>query len=201
MNRMRNEPVYDKLAAHYDAFFSPLERAFLRRWRKELFSKIPDNSRLLEIGAGTGLNLAHYPGVTYAAATELSSEMINIARKKRVPDKVFLVQSNAEEIPFRDSSFDTAVATLVLCSVERPQNVFKELKRVVKPGGRILLLEHVRPEGILGNLFDILNLVTVPLIKDHFNRRTSVEASAAGLTVERVKSRARGVFQLIECTA
>jgi len=80
-----------------------------------------------------------------------------------------------------------------------PAQAFAELRRVVHPGGRAVLLEHVRPEGLLGKVFDALSLVTVPLFDDHFNRQTAREAQRAGLQVERVDKHLRGIVQLIVC--
>jgi ubiquinone/menaquinone biosynthesis C-methylase UbiE len=111
------------------------------------------------------------------------------------------VQAYAERLPFADGAFDAALATLVLCSVEAPARCLAELRRVVRAGGRVVLLEHVRPHGALGHAFDALSLLTVPLLGDHFNRRTAEEARRAGLSVERVDSRLRGVVQLIVCRA
>ena len=110
-----------------------------------------------------------------------------------------LVQSCAESLPFEDDSFDAAVATLVFCSVASPQRSFAELQRVVKSGGTILLLEHVRPSGVLGPIFDLINRITVPLCDDHFNRRTVDEARAAGLELQRVEESLMGVMNIIAC--
>ncbi len=177
----------------------PLERRFLTGLRKELFSLLPTNARVLEVGAGTGRNFVFYPPGTHGVASEPTGAMLEIARQKERPEGVRLVQSNAEELPFQNATFDAAFATLVFCSVSSPQKAFAELRRVVKSGGTILLLEHVRPSGLLGKLFDLINLVTLPLFEDNFNRRTADEASAAGLQLLRVERRLAGIINLIAC--
>lgn len=191
--------VYDRLAAHYDRAFAPLERRLLARLRAETFQSLPPGSRLLEVGAGTGLNFPYYHASSVGVATEPSGEMIRRAALKGRPLGVHLVQNHAERLPFPDASFDAACATLVFCSVGSPAAAFAELRRVVKPGGIIALLEHVRPPGLLGWLFDLLNICTVALIEDHFNRRTAEEARRAGLETVRVESRALGIFNIIVC--
>lgn len=191
--------TYDEAAPHYDAAMRPLERWFLKRWRAELFSQLPENGVILEVGAGTGLNFEFYRREAVGVATEPSIEMLKIAKNKRRPEGLTLVQSFAEKLPFRDASFDAAFASLVFCSVESPQAAFLELRRVVRPGGTIVLLDHVRPRGLLGPVFDVLNLIIVPLWGDHVNRRTATAASSAGLDVLRIKKRALGIFNLITC--
>jgi ubiquinone/menaquinone biosynthesis C-methylase UbiE len=102
-------------------------------------------------------------------------------------------------LPFADDSFDAAFAALVFCSVASPAQSFAELRRVVRRGCRVALVEHVRPRGALGYAFDALSLLTVPLFEDHFNRRTVEEARRAGLTIERVENHLLGIVQLIVC--
>jgi phosphatidylethanolamine/phosphatidyl-N-methylethanolamine N-methyltransferase len=177
----------------------PLERWFLRRMRAEAFSHLPPNKRILEVGAGTGLNFPYYPEGACGAATELSSAMIQQARGKERPRAVHMVQNSAEHLPFAAASFDAACATLVFCSVASPQTAFAELRRVVRPGGTVVLLEHVRPKGLVGPLFDVLSLFTVPLCDDHFNRRTETEARRSGLELIRVDRRALGIIALMVC--
>jgi ubiquinone/menaquinone biosynthesis C-methylase UbiE len=191
--------MYDRLAAHYDRALAPLERRLLARLRAETFRALPRGSRLLEVGAGTGLNFPYYPLSSGVVATEPSREMLCRAALKNRPTGVHLVQNNAEQLPFPDASFDAACATLVFCSVRSPAAAFAELRRVVKPGGIIALLEHVRPPGVLGWLFDLLNVCTVALLEDHFNRRTAEEARRAGLYTLRVEPRALGIFNIIVC--
>ncbi len=192
---------YDRLAANYDAAIRPLERWFLSRLRATTLNQLPNNGLILEVGAGTGLNFVFYPHGARGIASDPSREMLRIAGEKKRPERVRLVQNCAENLPFKNASFDAAFATLVFCSVESPQKAFAELRRVVRSGGTILLLEHVRPQGLLGPLFDLLNLVTVPLFDDHFNRHTADEARAAGLHLLRVEKRMLGVINLIACRA
>jgi SAM-dependent methyltransferase len=158
-----------------------------------------DGGRLLEIGAGTGLNFPYYPPDARGAATEPSREMLRLAQTKPHPEGVRLVQASAEALPFACAAFDAAFATLVFCSVASPPQAFAELRRVVRAGGRVVLLEHVRPPNPLGYVFDLISRLTVRLCDDHFNRRTADEARRAGLRIVRVERHALGIIQLIVC--
>jgi ubiquinone/menaquinone biosynthesis C-methylase UbiE len=192
--------VYDRFAADYDRRMRPLERLGLGRLRARLLAEIPEGSRVLEVGAGTGSNFPFYPRACSAACVEPSREMVVRANAKSDrPEGALLVRARAEELPFGAGAFDAAFATLVFCSGARPARAFAEVRRVVRKGGRVALLEHVRPRNPLGYFFDALSKITVPLFEDHFNRRTSEEARRAGLTVERVESHLVGVVQLIVC--
>ena len=196
---MRRPAVYDRFATKYDSLIAPLERRFLSRWRAQTLSALPKDSRILEVGAGTGLNFPFYPQGARGVASELSCEMLKVGRAKERPARSHLAQSKAEELPVPDATFDAAFATLVFCSVASPQRAFAELRRVVRPGGTVALLEHVRPKGVLGSLFDALSLLTVALFDDHFNRRTAEEASRAGLQLISVERRALGIVNIIVC--
>jgi ubiquinone/menaquinone biosynthesis C-methylase UbiE len=191
--------VYDRLAPFYDRVFQKFEKWFLAQLRAETLAKLPSGGCLLEIGCGTGLNFAHYAPESCGVASELSKEMIERARQKARPPRVHLTQTHAEALPFAANSFEAAFASLVFCSIASPPRAFAELRRVVKPGGTIALLEHVRPENRLAPLFDALSLITVPLFEDHFNRRTATEARRAGLEVTQIENRLRGVVQIIVC--
>jgi ubiquinone/menaquinone biosynthesis C-methylase UbiE len=191
--------IYDRFAPHYERVIGPLEKRFLSRLRSETVKAIPANGYILEIGAGTGLNFAHYPANACGVASEPSFQMIRIAGAKERPAGVKLLRCSAEALPFSDGAFDGALATLVICSVRSPQAAFTELRRVIKPGGTIALLEHVRPRNVLGPIFDLLNLTTVPLFDDHFNRRTAALAQQAGLQVVNIESHALGILQVIIC--
>ncbi|MGH9931226.1 MAG: class I SAM-dependent methyltransferase [Pyrinomonadaceae bacterium] len=191
--------TYDQIAPQYDKAMRPLDRWFLARLRATTLSYLPEGARVLELGAGTGLNFVFYPTNSVGVASEPSSGMLRLANEKERPDKVRLVQSCAEHLPFKNNSFDAAFATLVFCSLRSPREAFNELRRVVKPGGTVLLLEHVRPNGLLGPVFDLLNLFTAPLCDDHFNRRTANAAQVAGLNVVKVEQSLLGIINLIAC--
>ena len=189
--------LYDKFAAKYDRAFAPFEKRFLGKWRAETLSFLPENADVLEIGAGTGANFPFYPPCRRAVASEISIEMLYFARRKN--EFIQILQSSAERLPFAVNSFDAAFATLVFCSIRQPEKAFAELRRVVRPDGKIILLEHVRPPGLIGYFFDALNILTVALIEDHFNRRTARIAADSGLEIEKIGKKAFGIVNLIVC--
>ena len=189
--------IYDKLANFYDAAFAPFERRFLASWRAETLALLPENSTILEVGAGTGANFSLYPDCKMAVSTEISIKMLDIAKTKA--NRNFPVQADAQFLPFDASSFDAAFATLVFCSIPDPEAAFAELKRVIRPGGSVILLEHVRPPRLLGHVFDVLNILTVALIDDHFNRKTAEIAESCGLEMTEIRQKAAGTVNLIVC--
>ncbi len=189
--------IYDKLAKGYDKALAPFEKWFLDKWRAETLSYLPQNAKILEIGAGTGLNFKHYPKCQNAVAGEISVKMLEIARKKT--NSINLIQANAEKLPLSDNSFDAAFATLVFCSISKPEKAFAELQRILKAKDKIVLLEHVRPNGLFGYLFDVFNIFTVALFEDYFNRETAKLAEEAGLKILEVKQKAFGIVNLIIC--
>jgi ubiquinone/menaquinone biosynthesis C-methylase UbiE len=134
-------------AAGYDTFMSGSEKAGLRERREKLLA--PTRGRVLEIGGGTGANLPFYgPEVEELVITEPEEPMARRLEKK-LPGysrPVTVLHVPAEQLPFEDESFDFVVATLVLCTVDDPDRALEEVRRVLKPGGRLLFLEHVRSD-------------------------------------------------------
>ena len=137
-------------AANYDHIMSRTENAGLAAHRRALLADAAGD--VLEIGAGTGANLPFYgEGVRSLTITEPEGPMVQRLRRRLEqtsatgPDLRF-VQAPAERLPFDDESFDTVVSTLVLCTVDDQGQALSELKRVLRPGGRLLFLEHVRAE-------------------------------------------------------
>lgn len=189
--------VYDKFASNYDRAFAPLERLGLRRWRQEVIELLPTNASILEIGCGAGANFEFYPKCSIAVSSEISLGMLSVAHGKRLENH--LIQADAQSLPFGENEFDAAFATLVFCSIPDPTAAFSELKRVLRPGGRIVLLEHVRPEGLLGPLFDLFNKATVFFADDHFNRRTVEIAEMAGLKIVENRKKMGTIINLIVC--
>jgi ubiquinone/menaquinone biosynthesis C-methylase UbiE len=131
-------------ALGYDRFLAQTEKAGLRDMRRELLSQA--SGRCLEVGAGTGLNLEHWPdSVTELVLSEPDPHMVAQLQRKR-DHAAEVVEAPAERLPFEDDSFDTVALTLVLCTVPDPEAALREIDRVLKPGGRLLFLEHVRAE-------------------------------------------------------
>jgi ubiquinone/menaquinone biosynthesis C-methylase UbiE len=132
-------------AAMYDRSLESAEEAGLRQMRRELLSGA--GGKVLELGAGTGVNLGLYPdGVEDLTLVEPDPHMAKRLREKLVQSRraAAMIEAPAERLPFANASFDTAVATLVLCTVPDPAAALAETARVLKPGGRLLFLEHVR---------------------------------------------------------
>jgi ubiquinone/menaquinone biosynthesis C-methylase UbiE len=137
-------------AAIYDRMLAGTEKAGLRSMRAELLAGA--RGSVLEIGAGTGLNLAHYP----PEVTELTLTEPNPFMARRLRDRLEsefagrparVIETPAESLPFDEGTFDTVVCTLVLCSVAEPQRAIAEVERVLRAGGTLLYLEHVRGES------------------------------------------------------
>jgi SAM-dependent methyltransferase len=140
-------PVSRVTAALYDRALRRVERAGLGLWRRELLSGL--SGRVLEIGAGTGANLDLYPPtVTELVLAEPDPHMRRrlAARAARCGRRASVTAAAGEHLPYPDAHFDAAVSTLVLCSVDDPAAVLRELRRVLRPDGSLVLIEHVRAE-------------------------------------------------------
>lgn len=135
------------IAALYDRMAAASEREGLAARRRQLLAAA--RGRVLEVGAGTGLNLEHYPeGVAELVLVEPEPAMVRKLeeRLRELGRTTQTVEASAEALPFPDSSFDTVVCTLVLCSVDDPSRALDELRRVLRPEGSLLFMEHVRSE-------------------------------------------------------
>jgi ubiquinone/menaquinone biosynthesis C-methylase UbiE len=133
-------------AAGYDHIMSGPEKATLRIHREALIPQA--TGRVLEIGGGTGANLPFYEGAETLTVTEPDRPMMHRLERRlreRFPEAL-LLRAPAEDLPFEDGSFDVAVSTLVLCTVDDQPRALRELRRVLKPGGRLLFIEHVRAD-------------------------------------------------------
>ena len=133
-------------SAFYDRGFKASEEAGLREMRRELLKQA--RGRVLELGSGTGLNLELYPreGLECLTLTEPDPHMFRQLRNRveEIGCAADLMEAGAEDLPFGDDSYDTVVVTLVLCTVPDQARALKEISRVLKPGGQLLFLEHVR---------------------------------------------------------
>ncbi len=177
---------YDRTAFFYDPLEWPVERLRLAGWRIRLRERIV-GPKVLEVGVGTGKNLPYYPPQGEFTAIDLSPRMLQRARQKaaRLGLEIDLREMDVQDLEFEDRSFDTILATFVFCSVPDPVQGLKELHRVVKPRGRLVLLEHMRPSRVwLGLAFDLLNPMVVRMMGANINRRTMDNIRRAGWKVE-----------------
>jgi len=170
------------------------EKTGLGRWRQKLVSQV--SGAVLELGAGTGLNLPHYPeGLERLVLVEPEIHKARMLAGK-VPSKGVkpeILRAPGEMLPFEDDSFDTVIETLVLCTVADPAATMAEIRRVLKPGGQFLFLEHVRSEKPrLGRLQDRLEKPWMKVADGcHCNRRTIEMMRANGFEVEVVAEQDR----------
>ena len=169
-------------AAAYDRMSADTEEAGLREQRRELLGQA--RGRVLEIGGGTGANLPFYgEAVSSLTVTEPEEPMARrLERRLNEQERtVELVRAAAEELPFEDGSFDFAVSTLVLCSVEDQPRALREVRRVLEPDGRLLFIEHVRSDDDgLARWQDRLNRLNRFVVNCDCNRSTLQGIRAAG---------------------
>jgi ubiquinone/menaquinone biosynthesis C-methylase UbiE len=171
-------------AALYDRQLAPLERGWLGRRRAALVGDL--GGRVIEVGAGTGASLAHYRRAATVVACEPDPAMRTrlAAKLAGAPVPVEVSPAPAEALPFPDASFDAAVSMLVLCTVADPAAALAELRRVLRPGGRLVFLEHVRAEGRLARWQDRLAPLQVWFAGGcHPNRDLEAAIAAAGFVV------------------
>ena len=176
-------------AATYDRQMRHTEKAGLTEMRRNLLAQAA--GAVLEIGGGTGANLVHYgPAVTSLTITEPQPSMLRrLERNVRAerPDAKVL-RAPAEDLPFDDDSFDVAVSTLVLCGVDDQPRALRELRRVLRPGGRLLFIEHLRSgDPATARLQDRLNWLNRLVVCCDCNRPTLDSIRAAGFTVTQVE--------------
>jgi ubiquinone/menaquinone biosynthesis C-methylase UbiE len=145
----------------------------------------------LEVGVGTGKNLLYYHQDVKVTAVDLSPRMLKRARRKAsdLGLEMEFREMDVQHLAFPDHVFDTVFATFVFCSVLDPVAGLQELRRVCKPGGRLLLLEHMRSGNpLLGIFFDLLNPIIVRVMGANINRRTMENIQKAGWQI-RVEER------------
>ena len=179
-------------ALTYDRMSAKMEEAGLADLRRRLLAEA--DGRVVEIGGGTGANLPYYGGeVVSLTITEPEPPMLR-RLERRVREHAphaRVLRAPAEDLPFDDDSFDTAVSTLVLCGVDDQQRALRELRRVLRPGGRLIFIEHVRADDPrLARRQDRLNGLNRFMVGCECTRPTLDSIEAAGFRVAEVEHRA-----------
>ena len=186
----------------YDLVMGAAERGRLAVWRRETVR--PASGRVLEIGAGTGLDFGHYRAGATVIATEPDLGMLQRARSRAAdaPASILLVAADAQALPFREGTFDTAVVGLALCTIPSPPRALAELRRVLRPNGVARLLEHVRIDRpIIGGLQDLLTPLWQRVAGGcRLNERTLRTVQEAGFQVDDLSSHLKGYVLVIEAS-
>ncbi|MBV7275862.1 class I SAM-dependent methyltransferase [Clostridium sp. PL3] len=174
---------YDRASRVYDILEQPMEAMSLKKWRLEATQDL--KGKVLEVGVGTGKNIPYYPDDVEITAIDFSEKMLEKAKEKAkiLNKQVQLIQMDAQNMDFADNTFDMVFTTCVFCSVPDPVKGLKEIRRVCKPNGKIIMIEHVRSERkVLGLIMDVFNPLTVNLWGANINRRTVENVQKAGFT-------------------
>jgi ubiquinone/menaquinone biosynthesis C-methylase UbiE len=186
MNK-RAKSIFERVAPVYDYLeYLPEELAF-SKWRKLLWNMV-EGDKALELGIGTGKNVPYYPPEKTLHACDISWNMVSIARKKSYIDlsRVYLSIMDIEDLAYTDNSFDTVVGSFIICSVDDALKSFKEIQRVCKPNGRILLLENVRSKNkLIGQIMDVVNFFTSRIKGANITRPTIDNIKKSSIVVEK----------------
>jgi ubiquinone/menaquinone biosynthesis C-methylase UbiE len=187
---------YNRIAPYFNMVEFIAERTF-SQWRRQLLARV--RGKVLDVGVGTGKNFPYYPKGVDVTGLDIADKMLLRARSRadKFGLQVHLMEGDVQSLPFPDNSFDAAIATFVFCSVPDPVLGLKELRRVVKSGGEILLLEHVRIDTpVIGFIMDIMNPIVLHFIGANINRTTVKNVEKAGLCIEKIEH--LGFMQMVK---
>ncbi len=191
--------IYGVCAPRYDASMRLTERLVLAAQRRTLLQRA--HGAVLEVAMGTGVNLPYYPSECRITGLDLVPEMLALAERRahalNRPLQVLI--DDATNIPAPDGAFDTVVTTLAACTFPEPVAALREMARVCRPDGRVLLLEHVRGRNaVLGRCLDLIEPLTVAAIACHPNRDTAANVQRAGLRIAGLRTALGGILLQIE---
>lgn len=189
---------WDKKSRSYDREMGFFDRHLFGDSRHWVCSRA--TGEVLEVAVGTGLNLAHYPPEARLTGIVWSEPMLALARERAASlgRNAVLRQADAQHLPFDDASFDTVVCTFGLCAIPDHTRAISEMARVLRPGGRLLLADHVASSAPAARVVQrTLELFTVPLGGEHFLRRPSRHLEPAGLDIEQSERFTLGLVERV----
>jgi demethylmenaquinone methyltransferase/2-methoxy-6-polyprenyl-1,4-benzoquinol methylase len=189
---------FNRVSYLFDTMEIPMEHMWFSKWRKDILSDL--SGKVLDVGIGTGKNIPYYPNNCEVVGVDISNMMLSHAKEKAAhKDNISLFQMDAEKLGFKDDSFDYVITTFVLCSIPDPVAALKEMKRVCKPDGMLINLEHMKSENrIIAFVEELFNPLTVAMTGVNINRETVENVRKAGLNVVEVQNMALwDVFRLI----
>ncbi len=192
----RARRIYDESAGRYDRQIGFFERLLFGGGREWVCSQA--RGKVLEVAIGTGRNLPFYPKEVRLTGVDLSPAMLEVARAhaQELGVEADLRVGDAQALPFPDEAFDTVVMTLSLCTIPDDHQAVAEASRVLKPGGRLLLLEHVRsPVLPVRTVQRLLDPLFVRFQADHLLREPLDHLEDASLEVERIERSKWGIVE------
>lgn len=192
----RVQRYYDAFASRYDTGISLVEKLLFGGGRRWVCSQAYGD--VLELAIGTGRNLPYYPQDVRLTGIDVSREMLEFARQRaaELGREVVLQYGDAQALEFPDQRFDTVVATLALCSIPDERRALSEAMRVLRPGGQLLLLEHVRSDRLPVRAIQwLLNPLSVRFAADHLLREPHSAVEAAGFQIEHVERAKWGIVE------
>jgi ubiquinone/menaquinone biosynthesis C-methylase UbiE len=192
---------YDRFSTFYDASEAIIEKGLFGKWRMRTISNL--TGKVLEVGVGTGKNLPYYSNKVDLTAIDISPGMLKKAKMKsrKLSLNIDFHLMDAQNLDFKDESFDYIVSTFVLCSVPDPVIALKEMIRVLKPDGKILTLDHVLSKNKIIAMWEkVHNPITVRLFGFNVNRDTLDNMRRAGLEVKDENIAFFDVFKRFTCT-
>jgi len=192
------ETLYNRNARFYDFFNYVGEKLYFSKCRKEILHTA--KGKILEVGVGTGKSFDSYPPDMDIVAVDISDKMLEVAvkRAKYYKGKVELRREDVQHLSFKKKRFDTVFTSCVFCSVTNSVKGLREIHRMLKRGGQLLMLEHVRSKNsVLSRLMDAFNPVAVRLGGENINRDTVKNVKNAGFKVVKEKNLVFDVVKVI----
>lgn len=189
---------YNRISRVYDLMDKPMELMTPESWRSEILGQA--YGKVLEVGVGTGKNIKYYPDGLDMTSIDFSENMMAKAKDKAVAlnKDVQIIKMDVQNLDFPNESFDFVFTTYVFCSVPDPVKGLEEIKRVLKPGGKLVMLEHVRSKKrLLGWIMDRLNPLVVRMIGANINRNTVRNVKKAGFKNIEVENRVGDIIKFI----